>query len=219
MGIDQVALFEWFASYAYEPLIVYSTIVFLLVASSFGLPIPEEVTLISAGLMAYIVMHPEMMDPPRPGAQPVSLYGLMLVTFLSVFLSDLLVFFIGRYGGRRLKNSRKFTNSIHSGAFLKAERWTKKYGAIMSGVFRFTPGLRFPGHMMCGMMGVPLWQFIAVDGTAALLTVPTQVWVVANYGDFILSYIKQFKIILLLIILTFVVVYLISKFSFVRKNA
>ena len=44
-------LIEFFAAYAYQPMLVYSFIVLFMTASSFGLPIPEEMTLVSAGLV------------------------------------------------------------------------------------------------------------------------------------------------------------------------
>ncbi len=217
MGIDQAELIQWFTAYAYEPMIVYSAIVVLLTASSFGLPVPEEVTLISVGLIAYMGLHPEQFPPPHADAKPVSLYGLMTVTFLSVFLSDLLVFLIGKYGGDYLRNKPRFAKYVTSAAMIKVEAWTKKYGAIMCGVFRFTPGLRFPGHMMCGMLGVPTWKFVLVDGTAALLTVPTQVWVVAIYGEVILEYFKQVKIVLLVVLAIGILLFFARKSSFVQR--
>ncbi|MFP5458564.1 MAG: DedA family protein, partial [Bacteriovoracia bacterium] len=50
-----------------------------------------------------------------------------------------------------------------------------------------------PGHLSCGLLGIPLWKFLAIDGTAALISVPTQVWFVATYGEVILNSLQQFK--------------------------
>lgn len=215
---DQTSILSWLSSYAYEPTMVYLAIVLLLTASSFGLPVPEEVTLISVGLIAYLSANPEKFPPPYPGAEPVQLSGLMLVTFFAVFLSDFLVFLIGRFWGNTIRSKERFKKFVTSGAIVKAEEWTKKYGAIMCGVFRFTPGLRFPGHMMCGALKVPPWKFCLVDGLAALLSVPTQVWLVATYGDFILSYIKQFKMLLLVLILMGLALFFMRKSKWIQQN-
>lgn len=217
MLFDQAEIMAWFASLAYSPALVYGAVALILTASSFGLPIPEEVTLVSVGFLAYTSMRPEQFPPPTPDAVPVNLNLLLLVTFFSVFLADTLVFFIGRFWGNKIRNKARFAKYVNSNAFQKAESWTTKYGAVMSGVFRFTPGLRFPGHMMCGMMGLPLWKFIAVDGTAALLSVPTQVWAVATYGDHILAYFKQIKIVLLILLLLTIIYFLIRRTAFVQK--
>jgi membrane protein DedA with SNARE-associated domain len=81
----------------------------------------------------------------------------------------------------------------------KIKNIINKYGAWACGAFRFTPGLRFPGHYMCGASNISYTKFLLVDGTAALLTVPTQVLLLGFYGDEILVYFKQFKISILII--------------------
>ena len=84
MGIEE-QIIEFFQQYAYEPNIVYGAIVVLMVLSSFGLPIPEEVTLVSTGFLAYIGTQPEMYPPPFEGAPTVDAYTAALVCLLSVF--------------------------------------------------------------------------------------------------------------------------------------
>jgi membrane protein DedA with SNARE-associated domain len=219
MDFDVTSMLQWFSAYAYQPWIVYSAVLFLLTASSFGLPVPEEVTLVSVGLLAYLAKNPEKFPPPEPGATPVNVYALMVICFFAVFLSDALVFAIGKYGGTNLKKRPSWKKFFRSRAFRKAEVWAKHHGAIMSGVFRFTPGLRFPGHMICGMMGLPFWKFALVDGGAALLSVPTQIWFVATYGEEILGVIKQFKLIVLSLIAIGLLVYFARRFYLAREKA
>jgi membrane protein DedA with SNARE-associated domain len=60
-------------------------------------------------------------------------------------------------------------------------------------------------------MGIPLWQFLIVDGTAALISVPTQVYFVAKYGDVILDKIKQFKMMLAAFLGVLIIVWLMRK--------
>ncbi len=219
MNLDTASLLQWFSAYAYEPWFVYGAVIFLLTASSFGLPIPEEVTLVSVGLLGYLASNPDKFPPPFPGASPVSVPALMVVCFFAVFGSDALVFFIGKYGGKKLKKRPGWKKFFRSRAFRKAEVWSKHYGAIMSGVFRFTPGLRFPGHMICGMMGLPFWKFALVDGTAALLSVPTQVWFVSIYGEEILNVLKQFKIAVLSALAVVLVIYFARRYYLAHEKA
>lgn len=209
---DQAEILNYLSQYAYQPWVVYGLVTALLTASSFGLPIPEEVTLISCGLVGYMALHPEQFPPPSVNSTPVNPITLSIVCFLAVFLSDLIVFFIGRYGGMKLLKARRLQKYVTSEAFQKTIRWVESYGAIMAGAFRFTPGLRFPGHMACGMLGLKTWKFCAVDGLAALLTVPTQVLFVAYYGDVILSYFKQFKIAVFIILILAVTLFLTRRF-------
>ncbi len=197
--------------YAYQPWLVYSAVILILTASSFGLPLPEEITLVTAGSLAHIGMNPQAFPPPHPGATPVHHITLAIVCFLAVFASDFLVYSIGRYGGERLRKSPRFKKFVEGQVFQKVEKLTQEHGAWMAGVFRFTPGLRFPGHLTCGMMGVTPWQFILVDGTAALLSVPSQVLLLAYYGDVIMDQFKRFQIGIMILGAIAVAIYIYRK--------
>lgn len=191
MGFSEQQIFELFAGYAYEPLIVYSLVCFLMLISSFGFPAPEEITLLSTGLVCYMGSRPDLYPPPSPDAVAVNVYLAATICFFAVFLSDALVYALGRFFGVRilqLSFMKKRKQQLD-----KVQKWTAKYGQWAAGIFRFTPGLRFPGHFSCGMMGLNFSKFTLVDGSAALLSVPTQIFVIAIYGESILTYLKQFK--------------------------
>lgn len=207
-----IDLIEFFASYAYQPNLVYTFIVAFMTASSFGLPIPEEMTLVSAGLVAYMAQNPGAYPPPYPGAEGVNLYLLCAICFLAVLGSDFLVYSLGRAFGDKIRGAKFFKKMLPEQKFKKIDKLFKKYGFLASGIFRFTPGVRFPGHLSCGIMKVPMGKFVAVDGIAALLSVPTQVYLVAYYGEVIVDKFKQFKIVLALIIVAIIVVVLVKKY-------
>ena len=95
-------ILNFFLSYSAEPIIIYIAIAVLMTMGSFGLPISEEIVIISAGLMAYIGSHPELYPPIKESADFMTIHTTALVCFLSVFLSDFLVF-----------NCRPPTESFH----------------------------------------------------------------------------------------------------------
>lgn len=206
--VDVVA---FLTAYAYEPVKVYGFIVLFMTASSFGLPIPEELTLVSAGIVAYMAGHPAKYPPPYPGAEGVNLIVLSIVCFVAVLGSDVLIYFLGKTFGRRIVQSKFFNKRISQERFNKINNVFNKYSHWACGLFRFTPGIRFPGHLSCGLMGVPLWKFILIDGAAALISVPTQVLLVAYYGEVIVSKFKEFKIAVGGIILALLVIWLLKR--------
>ena len=218
--MSEIAILEFFANYAYQPYMVYGFVVLFMTASSFGLPIPEEMTLVSAGLVAYMAQNPAEFPPPTPGAEGVNLIVLSIVCLISVLGSDLLIYMIGKVYGQKVVNSDFFNKRIGQERFQKINKIFNKYSYWACGIFRFTPGVRFPGHMTCGLMGVPLWQFLLVDGAAAVISVPTQVLLVASYGEVILDKIKEFKIILFGIIGIAILIWLLKKlFERMQKNS
>lgn len=184
-----------FSEYAYSPWLVYGAICLFMLMSAFGLPIPEEVVLISAGLVGYMAMNPAKYPPPHDGATPVNVYVLATVAFLAVMGADFLIYHLGRKLGPKLFKTKWFSRLINEAALQKIQRWMWTYGYWAVFIFRFTPGVRFPGHLTCGAMGLSPWRFVAVDWLAAGISVPTQVLLVSFYGDFILTYFTRFKLI------------------------
>jgi len=211
MEFNQASLMTFFSQYAYQPMYVYGFIVMFMLASSYGLPIPEELVLVSAGLVAYMAHNPAKFPPPYPGAQGVDVVTLCIVCFLAVFLSDLQVYLIGKYFGARIIKTKFFQKQVAGEGFNKINLFFQKYGGLACGVFRFTPGLRFPGHLSCGLLGIPLWKFVAIDVLAAGLSVPTQVYFVATYGDVILDKVAEFKIYLISVLAVAGIVWLLRR--------
>ena len=60
-------------------------------------------------------------------------------------------------------------------------------------------------------MEINVWKFLIVDGFAALISVPSQVVLVAIYGEIILDKIAEFKIIIGIIILIIILFYVSKK--------
>lgn len=212
----EATIIEWFSHYAYSPWTVYTTLVVLMFLSSLGLPLPEEVTLLSTGLVAFMGTHPEKFPPPSVDAVPVDPYIAAVIALIAVFLSDYVIFFLGRNFGEKILHLRfmkKYENKIE-----RISKWTQKYGFWASGFFRFTPGLRFPGHFAVGMMKVPSWKFFMVDGTAALISVPTQVLAIAFYGEIILESLRQYKIIFFSVLAVAFIIYIAYWYLKKRKR-
>lgn len=194
-GLEQ-HIVQWLSTFAYHPYELYGLIVGFMLMSGFGLPIPEEIVLLSSGLIAHSGSRPDLYPPPFPGAPVVDPYVLAFVCFAAVFLSDFVVFALGRRFGQRIAKSNRFGKYVDPRKNPKLNILRRKYGVWACAVFRFTPGIRFPGHLSCGVIKIPYWKFALIDGGAALITVPTQVILVALYGEVMLGHLKQFKIVL-----------------------
>lgn len=218
MDISNELVFKWLVQYAYEPGIVYTIVSLIMIACAFGFPLPEEVTILSVGILSYMAAHPENFPPPYPGAKGIEVYEAAIVCLVAVVLSDLLVYFLGKKFGPRLMKWRFIQRLITPNSLSKIESWTSRYGMWAAAAFRFTPGLRFPGFWACGMAGLPPWKFLVADGGAALISVPTQVILVATYGESIFGFLKQMKVIIFSLLAFFLLLYFLRRFLQVRRN-
>ena len=183
---------------AYDPLVFYSIIVLTMTLATFGLPISEEIVIISAALVAYMGAHPEIYPPPffaiENVQKPVQPSTTALVCFLAVFLSDLLVYMIGFIFRGKIINHPIIKKAIPQKRKEKINLWISRYGYFASGIFRFTPGLRFIGYLTCGVARIPIYKFIFINGGIALLVVPSQVFIISIYGETIISNFKLLSI-------------------------
>jgi membrane protein DedA with SNARE-associated domain len=189
------------APYAYEPNWIYFFLIVMMLLSS------------------YMGANPDKYPPPFPGAPFVHPTTAAIVAFFAVFCSDFLIYGIGRFFGSRVFEWGPVKRVISSEGRHKIEMWTQKYGSLACGIFRFTPGIRFPGHLACGMVKFPVWKFALVDGIAALISVPTQILILAHYGEDILGMLRKFKFVVLGLCVIGIVVYIYTKWRASKKAA
>jgi membrane protein DedA with SNARE-associated domain len=92
----ETIIINWLTEVAHHPGLLYFAVISLLFASSFGLPFPEELVLITCGMIAYISLGEEKLAVSEP---TVNIWTLASVCFFAVILSDLLVFWLGKRFG------------------------------------------------------------------------------------------------------------------------
>ncbi|PIS10804.1 MAG: DedA family protein [Bdellovibrio sp. CG10_big_fil_rev_8_21_14_0_10_47_8] len=210
MHFGHEPIFQWLAQYAYEPSMVYIGVFVLMIASGFGFPLPEEVTIVSVGVLAYMGANPALFPPPTVGAPVINGYEAAILVSLAVFFSDNLVYWLGREFGRKIRKMPRFEGFFAGPINEKINRFIEKYGVYAAFVFRFTPGIRFPAHIFLGMSKFSYPAFALVDGIAVLISVPTQILLVYHFGDPILATLYKFKV-YVGITLAIIIAYMISK--------
>ena len=142
----------------------------MLILCGFGLPIPEDITLIAAGILS--------------GIQVNTTHGhfvLMLCFCLAgVLIGDGIMFIGGRLFGYKLQKYTPLRKVLPPSRFAWVQRQFRKYGVWALFFARFMPGLRAP--IAAGMSRrVSYLKFLLLDGAAALISVP--VWVgMGHYG-------------------------------------
>jgi membrane protein DedA with SNARE-associated domain len=147
----------------------YVIIFSVLLACGLGLPIPEDITLFAAGLMAYYGV--------------TGLWAMIGVAFLGVLLGDTLVFFLGSHFGRKLTKSWFFHKLLPDDRLNAVQKRFHKQGDKLLFIARFMPGLRAPIFFSAGTLHLPYRRFIAYDGAAAMISVPLIIGAVYYFGD------------------------------------
>lgn len=133
---------------------------FVLITCGLGVPLPEDVPLITGGWLV-----------GRDGSLP-----LMVFTGLcGILIGDTIIFRAGQVFGVPLLETR-------IGRHIPGERVQRtiaafeKHGPKFIMAARFLPGLRAVTYFVAGLTGVPYWKFITFDGLAACVSAPAWVY-------------------------------------------
>lgn len=147
----------------------YVLVVGILLACGLGLPIPEDITLFAAGLLAYY--------------GNANVYLMIGVSFLGVMAGDSIIFFLGAKYGRKLTKKWFFSKVLPPDRLAAVQTRLHKQGNKLIFMARFMPGLRAPIYFTCGTLHIPFRRFFLFDGLAALISVPAIVYTVFYFGD------------------------------------
>lgn len=134
-----------------------------------GLPIPEEVTLIGAGLLLH--------------AGEVGFLPITAVCSAAILLGDSVPYWIGRRWGLQALQVRWVGKLLHPERFARLQKRFEEHGQWATFGFRFVMGLRIPGYFMAGMLGMGYARFLVLDALGVLITVPVSIWLGSLFGD------------------------------------
>ena len=192
---------------SFSGLSAYAVIGGILFACGLGLPIPEDITIIAAGILAAL--------------GKISVLGAFLICMFGVLAGDGLLFFLGRKLGDRafdLPIIRKIMNPKRKKL---AKEKVLNNSRFICFIARFLPGLRAPTYLTAGAMGVKPSIFLLLDGVAALISVPIWVavgWFIGDKWDESMAIIKQMHITIIIVIIVIALAYFLYKRS-KKKNS
>lgn len=147
----------------------YFVIFAVLLACGFGLPLPEDITLIAAGILA--------------ARSIIDFNTAVALCMFGVLLGDGIVFWLGSHYGTRLRGTRFFRIILPEKRDAAVKAVFQKYGDKVIFMARFMPGLRTPLFFATGSYHVSFWKFLFLDGFAALISVPLWVYVGYLFGS------------------------------------
>jgi len=136
----------------------YLGIYLVVLAGSLGLPIPEEMPIIAAGVMSH-----EGFMSPWPG---------LLVCVLGVLSGDVVLYWTGRNGGEQVLRSRPVRWLLTPVRECRLKSAYCRHAVKTIVTARHVTGLRAAVFLTAGIARVPFWKFLLTDGLTAMLGVP-----------------------------------------------
>lgn len=187
--------------------IPYLIVFAILLACGLGVPIPEDITLIVGGLLAYYGL--------------CNVWVMIIVCFAGVMIGDSIVFWLGAKYGRALTKKWFFRKVLPDERIDVVRAKFKKYGNKLIFAGRFLPGLRAPIFFSAGVLHLPFRVFFAFDGFAALISVPTIIGAVYYFGDHIDEVIRRIRSTqhgIIIVIVLILLLYIFKKWRRAKRH-
>lgn len=169
------SLVDFFSNFGYVA--VFS----ILLLCGFGLPVPEDITLVAGGIIS--------------GLGYTNVHIMCLVGLLGVLVGDGVVFTIGRVYGEKVLHHPRVAKLVTPERYALVQEKFSKYGRWVLFAARFMPGLRTPIFLTAGITRrVSFTLFLLTDGFAAIISVP--IWVYLGYygadqREWLMSWVKR----------------------------
>ena len=195
-------LINFFSNYG------YFAVLFVLIICGFGVPIPEDITLVSGGVIS--------------GLGYANVHIMLVVSLLGVLLGDSTMYWLGRIYGTKILRFRPIRRFLTLDRLRMVRSKFDQYGNRVLFVARFLPGLRAPIYMVAGITRrVSFTRFVLLDFCAAIISVPSWVYL-GDFGasnlDWLHAQIKKGQSVIYILI-ALLVVYLVWKWYKNRKKA
>ncbi len=184
-----------------------------LVSSALGVPIPEELPIIGAG----ILVGKEWDDPDTW----LVWWAMLPVCIAGVVACDSILYVIGRKWGTRLLQKKWVQKRVLPPEKReKIEKNFHEYGIAILLVARVLPGIRSPIFIMAGVMRLPFRKFLLADGLYAIPGVNLLFWLSYFFTDqFLRAFekVERNRPIVVAVILAGVSGFLVNQFLIKRR--
>ncbi|MFO0804486.1 MAG: DedA family protein [Gemmataceae bacterium] len=196
-------MLEGFDQYGYQGIFL------ALIASGMGLPIPEELPVITAGIL---VGHEDTQ---------LKWYIMLPVVMAGVVLGDGVLYAMGRFWGQWLLSRRWVQRRVlPPEKRAQIEKNFHDRGILVLLGARLLPGIRTPIFIMAGVLRVPVTRFLIADGLYAIPGVNILFWLAYMLTDQVLEIfnkINAYRPLVAVAVLSAVAGALVQKYVLSRK--
>lgn len=156
----------------------YGFVFVVLLLCGFGLPMPEDVILVTGGVLAWLASPLEEVTVAAM-MRDRGLLTMIAIGLGGILAGDSVIFYAGRRFGARVADFRPLRRIITPEKLELVERKIRHRGNVVVMFARFLPGLRAPTYFTVGHARMPYWKFALYDGVAALVSAP--LWVCLGF--------------------------------------
>ena len=160
----------------------YGFVFLALLLCGFGLPLPEDVVLVTGGVLAWLASDLEVATLGGM-CRDAGLLTMVGVGLAGILAGDSWIYLMGRRFGVRVADFRPLRRMITPEKLELVEKRIRKRGNVVVIVARFLPGIRALTFFTVGHARMPYWEFLLFDGAAAVVSAPLWVCIGFYFGS------------------------------------
>jgi len=147
----------------------YVGLFLILFIAGLGVPIPEELPIVTGGVLSNQMVLRWWI------ALPVCIVG--------VLVGDVVLYWAGHHWGERVLGWRPVRWVLTQAREEQLKAAYRTHGVKIVFTARHVMGLRAAAFLTAGIARIPFWKFLAVDGIAALVSVPFGFFLAFLFAD------------------------------------
>jgi membrane protein DedA with SNARE-associated domain len=136
----------------------YAGIFLVLFVAGLGVPIPEEAPILAAGILA--------------SQHVIKWWIALVVCFVGVLSGDVVLYWVGHHWGEQIMDWRITRWVLTPEREKLVVEAYHRHGVKIVFTARFVAGFRAAAFLTAGIVRIPFWKFLLVDGIAAVVGVP-----------------------------------------------
>ena len=156
----------------------YAFVFAALALCGFGLPLPEDIILVTGGVLAWLA-SPLDLATLHGMLDDRGLVGMVVVGLAGILVGDSVIFWAGRHFGFRVADFPPLRRVVTPEKLERVEKLMRRRGNIVVVLARYLPGIRAPTYFTAGHARLPYWEFLLFDGVAAMISAP--LWVCLGF--------------------------------------
>ena len=147
----------------------YVGLFLVLFAAGLGLPVPEEIPIVAAGILSH--------------AGVFRWWLALLVILTGALAGDAALYWAGRHWGELVLDWRVVRRVLSRAREERLKAAYREHGAKIVFTARHVMGLRAAAFLTAGIARVPFWKFLVLDAAAAVLGVPVSFGLAYVFAD------------------------------------
>ncbi len=140
---------------------IYIFLFLSLLAGAFGLPIPEDIPLMAAGVLLH--EHQAKMLP------------IFIICYFGILIGDFVIYSAGRFFGPSLCRTKWFQKKIKKIGLKKVRSRLENRRLLTIFIARHLFWIRTATFLICGLVRIKPIKFIIADAIAALISIPIMI--------------------------------------------